>query len=81
MKFLPTFADDYDARAASLTNIAQDTIGETYIEQDPSVLEWFRDLVPTSQDVADYARGLFPSARWIPRYNLHWLAGDAIAGK
>ncbi|CAA9961975.1 Sulfate permease protein [Pyrenophora teres f. maculata] len=80
MKFLPTFAENSDARAASFANIAHDTIGDTYIEEDPSVLEWFRELVPTSQGVADYARGLFPSARWIRRYNVHWLTGDAIAG-
>ncbi|RMZ70599.1 sulfate permease 2 [Pyrenophora seminiperda CCB06] len=71
---------NHDAHSTPFTNIAHDTIGEAYLEEDPSVLEWFRDLVPTLQDVTGYVRELFPSARWIPRYNVHWLAGDAIAG-
>lgn len=61
--------------------IAQDTIGDTFLEDDPSVAEWFQDLVPTGSDIAVYFHNLFPSAVWIRRYNLHWLLGDAIAGK
>jgi sodium-independent sulfate anion transporter 11 len=65
----------------TLLSIARDTIGETYLEEDPSVAEWFVSLVPTKAHVAQYMRNLFPSAGWIPRYNLHWLFGDAIAGE
>ena len=61
--------------------IAQETIGSTYVEEDPSVSEWFRDLVPTAAGTLDYFQDLFPSASWIRRYNLHWLLGDAIAGE
>jgi hypothetical protein len=64
-----------------LQDIARDTIGSTFFEEDPSVTEWFRDLAPTASGVADYFHNLFPSASWIRRYNLHWLLGDAIAGK
>lgn len=81
MKVFPTFAEDRSPQTETLKNVAHETIGETYIEEDPSVAEWFRECVPTSQDAAGYVRELFPSARWIRRYNLHWLAGDAIAGK
>ncbi|KAK7187495.1 sulfate permease [Paraphaeosphaeria sporulosa] len=63
-----------------LRKIAHDTIDDTFFEEDPSVAEWFRDLVPTVSGVADYFHNLFPSASWIRRYNLHWLLGDAIAG-
>ncbi|KAF9739498.1 hypothetical protein PMIN06_001105 [Paraphaeosphaeria minitans] len=63
-----------------LGKIAHDAIGVTFFEDDPSVTEWFRDLVPTASGVADYFFDLFPSASWIRRYNLHWLLGDAIAG-
>jgi hypothetical protein len=80
MKFLPTFSEDRSVQTAFLNDVANDTVGETYIEEDPSVAEWFRQLVPTSHGAAEYARDLFPSARWLRRYNLHWLAGDAIAG-
>jgi sodium-independent sulfate anion transporter 11 len=80
MKLLPTLSEDHSARATSLKDIAHDTIGETYIEEDPSVAEWFRECIPTSHGAAEYVRELFPSARWLRRYNLHWLAGDAIAG-
>lgn len=64
----------------TLLRVAKDTIGETFIEEDPTVAEWFRGLVPSQADVAQYVRNLFPSASWGRRYNLHWLLGDAIAG-
>lgn len=80
MKLLPTFSEDRSAQTTSLKDIAQDTIGEAYIEEDPSVAEWLCECVPTSHDAAEYVRELFPSVRWLRRYNLHWLAGDAIAG-
>jgi sodium-independent sulfate anion transporter 11 len=81
MKLLPTFAEDHSARTASLKQISGETIGDTYFEDDPTVAEWFRGFVPTRRGAADYVRELFPSARWMRRYNFHWLAGDAIAGK
>jgi sodium-independent sulfate anion transporter 11 len=56
------------------------SINQTYIEDDPSVAEWARGLVPSSTGVAEYVSELFPSARWMRRYNLHWLAGDMVAG-
>ena len=81
MEFALAFAEDHSARTASLHQISEKTIGNAYVEEDPSVAEWFRDLVPTRHDAAEYVRELFPSAQWIRRYNFHWLAGDAIAGE
>ena len=81
MKFLPTFAEDHSARTATLKQLSDETIGDAYFEEDPSVADWFRGLIPTKHGVAGYIRELFPSARWMRRYNLHWLAGDAIAGE
>jgi sodium-independent sulfate anion transporter 11 len=75
--------DDSEGRrknTASMEQIARETMGRTYLEEDPTVAEWFRGLVPSSDDVAEYVKELFPSAQWIRRYNLHWLLGDAIAG-
>ncbi|KAF2129222.1 sulfate permease [Dothidotthia symphoricarpi CBS 119687] len=63
-----------------LEQVARETIGETYLEDDPSVAEWFQGLVPSSHSVIEYVRELFPSVQWMRRYNLHWLLGDAIAG-
>ncbi|KAF1839318.1 sulfate permease [Decorospora gaudefroyi] len=80
MKLLPTFSEDHSARTSLLKQAASDTSCDVYVEDDPSVSEWFRELVPTSQGIAEYVRDLFPSAQWVPRYNLHWLLGDAIAG-
>jgi sodium-independent sulfate anion transporter 11 len=75
--------DDSEGRrknTASMEQLARETIGQTYLEEDPSVAEWFRGLVPSSHGVAEYVKELFPSAQWIRRYNLHWLLGDVIAG-
>lgn len=54
---------------------------EPYCEAEPTVREWLRECVPTRAGVAEYARGLFPFVGWVPRYNLRWLFGDAIAGE
>lgn len=64
----------------ALVAAAKDTVGDTFIEEDPSVTEWIHGLVPTQQGAVEYARGVFPSASWTRRYNLHWMMGDAIAG-
>ncbi|KAL6703510.1 hypothetical protein ACN47E_009608 [Coniothyrium glycines] len=67
-------------QTVSMEQLARETIGEAYIEEDPSVAEWFRGLVPSSRGVAEYVHELFPSARWVTRYNVPWLVGDMIAG-
>lgn len=51
-----------------------------YAEEEPTVTEWLRELVPTRAGVAQYLRTLFPPLFWIPRYNCSWLLGDAVAG-
>lgn len=64
-----------------LVETARTTVGDIYIEEDPSVSEWLRSLVPTANGGIAYVRDLFPSASWIRRYNRHWLLGDVIAGR
>jgi len=61
---------------------AKDTVspGQVYLEEEPTVGEWFRDLKPTGEGTKNYIKSLFPSALWIWRYNWRWLFGDAIAG-
>lgn len=53
---------------------------DTYVEEEPTSLEWIQSVTPTSHDVWNYARGLFPFTHWIGRYNLQWLYGDLVAG-
>jgi sodium-independent sulfate anion transporter 11 len=78
--YFDTTSDHQRKQATSLEQIARETINQTYQEDDPSVAEWFRGLVPSSVGVAEYMSELFPSARWVRRYNVHWLVGDLVAG-
>lgn len=79
-KVLPTLSPDRSKQTASFEQIARETICESFLEEDPSVAEWFRDLVPSSQGVAEYVSELFPCRKWLGRYNVQWLMGDAVAG-
>jgi len=63
-----------------MEQIARETIGEIYLEEDPSVTEWFRGFVPCSGDVGEYVRELFPCAGWVRRYCWGWAVGDLVAG-
>jgi len=53
---------------------------DTFVEAEPTVWEWFRDVTPTKSGMVTYGRNLFPFTRWIGRYNLQWLYGDLVAG-
>lgn len=53
---------------------------DTYVEEEPTTLEWIRELLPTRRGLGRYAYGLFPFVHWITRYNALWLAGDLVAG-
>lgn len=53
---------------------------DTYVEQEPTTLEYLTDLAPTGRQVGNYFYSLFPFLRWIGRYNAQWLLGDLVAG-
>lgn len=53
---------------------------DTFVEEEPTVVEWFKDVTPSGRDVMRYTRNLFPFTHWIGRYNLSWFAGDLVAG-
>ncbi|EKG22083.1 sulfate anion transporter [Macrophomina phaseolina MS6] len=53
---------------------------DTYVEEEPTVQEWLRSIVPSGHEVASYIKSLFPFLAWIDRYNLQWLYGDLVAG-
>jgi hypothetical protein len=54
---------------------------DTYVEQEPTAVEWMHDTLPNGHDLARYARSLFPFLSWIGFYNLQWLLGDLVAGE
>ena len=53
---------------------------DTYVEEEPTAVEWIREVTPTGQGILHWAYNLFPFTHWIGRYNLQWLAGDLVAG-
>lgn len=68
--------DDLDKRARDVLDPA-----DVYLEDEPTVAEFLRELRPTAAGAAHYVESLFPSATWIKKYNLRWLFGDVIAGE
>ncbi|MCJ1316609.1 Sulfate permease 2 [Xylographa vitiligo] len=53
---------------------------DTFVEEEPTVSEWLREITPTSRQCLLYFWNLFPFLHWIGRYNAQWLFGDLIAG-
>lgn len=53
---------------------------DTYVEQEPTTLDWIVELAPERQEIGRYFYSLFPFLRWIGRYNVQWLTGDLVAG-
>ena len=54
---------------------------EPFVEEEPSVTEWLREIAPTPQGVGRYVANLFPFLSWIGKYNLTWFSGDLVAGE
>lgn len=67
--------EDLEERAREVLGSAQ-----AYSEEEPTVLEFLKELVPTQAGAVQYFRSLFPSVFWITRYNARWLLGDIVAG-
>ncbi|KAL0638030.1 hypothetical protein Q9L58_002966 [Maublancomyces gigas] len=53
---------------------------DSFVETEPTVIEWVGEFKPTGSGFAEYLLGLFPFVSWIHRYNLKWLYGDLVAG-
>ncbi|KAJ3496690.1 hypothetical protein NLG97_g2475 [Lecanicillium saksenae] len=72
----------YAHQPESLEQRARAVLGSTevYAEDEPTVAEWLRELIPTKTGATNYLRSLFPSLFWIQRYNARWLLGDVVAG-
>jgi sodium-independent sulfate anion transporter 11 len=56
------------------------TSADTYVEEEPTVAEWLREVLPTPRGILQYFINLFPFTQWILHYNLQWFYGDLIAG-
>ncbi len=54
---------------------------DTFVEQEPTVADWIRELSPTGKSVVDYFWSFFPFLHWIKFYNARWFMGDLVAGK
>lgn len=53
---------------------------DSYLEEEPTALEWIKSVTPSGRDLGHYVHNLFPFTKWIGRYNLQWLYGDLVAG-
>ena len=51
---------------------------EDYAEA--TVHQWLRELRPTTKQLVQYVRDIFPFTEWVPLYNTRWLLGDVVAG-
>jgi sodium-independent sulfate anion transporter 11 len=60
--------------AASISSV------ETYVEHEPTAVEYLSKFKPSATATKRYIRSLFPFWNWIFHYNLTWLFGDIIAG-
>lgn len=54
---------------------------DTYVENEPTALDWVREVTPSGEDIKHYCINLFPFMKWIGRYNVQWLIGDLVAGE
>lgn len=53
---------------------------DTFVEEEPTTLEWLNEILPTGHTFVNWIYHLFPFTHWILKYNLKWLQGDLIAG-
>ena len=53
---------------------------DTYVENDPTVFEYFSQFRISAAGVKRYTLSFFPVLTWAGRYNMKWFTGDMIAG-
>lgn len=53
---------------------------DSYVEEEPTALEWIQSVIPSGRQLFAYLQSLFPFTQWILRYNVQWLFGDLVAG-
>ncbi|KAL2014950.1 hypothetical protein VTK56DRAFT_6731 [Thermocarpiscus australiensis] len=72
--------DPYREGDSPGASMLSDQTGHTFVEDEPKVIDFFYDHIPSGHQVFDYLRSLFPFLSWIGHYNLQWLIGDLVAG-
>jgi hypothetical protein len=70
--------DDLTTRGESVFSV---TSADTYVEEEPTIGDWFAEYTPGPRDLGRYVYNLFPFIHWLGRYNLQWLYGDLVAGR
>ncbi|KAJ4258725.1 hypothetical protein NW762_007811 [Fusarium torreyae] len=73
-KFIGADHSEPEERAPSITN------ADIYIEEEPTVGEFLREITPTARGIGEYLYNLFPFLSWVGKYNLIWFVGDLVAG-
>ena len=63
-----------------MRSTAPNTSFLTYIEKEPTVVEYVKEHLPTKAGAVKYLYSLFPFLSWIFFYNTTWLLGDIVAG-
>lgn len=62
-------------------SVFSSSTADTYVEQEPTSLEWITEVAPTTRTFLNWAYHLFPFTHWIGRYNGTWLIADLVAGQ
>ncbi|KAI1002640.1 Sulfate permease 2 [Podosphaera aphanis] len=74
------YANEAADRVLQSQSFVSSQATEIYIEEEPSVLDWIQEKVPSCGQLLSYLASIFPFTRWIFNYNLQWLIGDLVAG-
>ena len=74
---------DYRKEADPLENSGALSVSsvDTYVEREPTAIEYLSKFTPSFGAFKRYLRSLFPFLDWIFHYNLTWLFGDVVAGR
>jgi sodium-independent sulfate anion transporter 11 len=75
----PLGADPVTRGESTISNATVGT-ADTYVEEEPTSLDWILEVLPSGRQLIDYLWSLFPFLNWIMSYNLQWLIGDLVAG-
>ena len=70
--------EDKATRGESVFSVSS---ADTYVEQEPTIFEWFDELIPRPKAIKGYLLSLIPFVSYIHRYNAQWLLGDLVAGR
>ncbi|RKK94735.1 Sulfate permease 2 [Fusarium oxysporum] len=73
-KFIGADHTEPEEKAPSISN------ADLYIEEEPTVGEFLREITPSARAVGEYFYNLFPFLSWVGKYNLIWFIGDLVAG-